>query len=137
MDDLPTCVTFAECFPHQGRRIRIIGVYTKHLIPDEFSEFEGYVRVQMPDYLRGPLLDLPWGPNGRRDPAEVARFEGKHVVVVGGFHSSTPPKPNTSPYGAHYNAPFIDVESIRLAEPHEIPQIGHVKPFRWPSLFDD
>jgi len=134
MEDIPTCVTFAQCYREQAHRIRLIGTYTKHLV---FGRFDGLVHIQMPDCESGPVLDICWGPRGRRREAEIAELEGRYVVVVGRFYLSTGAPPDDPPDASHYDPPFISVESIRLAEPHEIPDLGTVEPFRWPSLYDD
>ena len=97
-------------------------MYTKHVIgPQEHAQWAGHARIQLPDH-DGPLLDLHWSKHGIRDEAEVAAFEGKHVVVDGTFHRETPSKNSEPAHAAHYSWPYISVESIRLAEPAEIPE---------------
>ena len=102
---------------------------------DPLETFAGLAHVEMPDG-ESPVLDVYWSSDGKRDDAEIARYEGRHVVVVGHFFLSTLPPPDAHPFAAHYNPPYISVESIRLAEPHEIPSLGPVAPSRWPSAFD-
>jgi len=138
MNEPPICVTFTELDKHHLHRVKIIGIYVNDwmgLGPVEF--YARHVRIAMPDCRRGPMLNFPWKPEAKRDPDEIARLGGKHVVVVGTYYDGAPPAPGQPAYAANFTPPCMVVESIRLAGPAEIPDLGEVPPYRESFGLDD
>ncbi|HEU0016097.1 MAG TPA: hypothetical protein VFQ45_20635 [Longimicrobium sp.] len=118
MDDtLPTCRTASECDARDGQRIAVVGRY--RFYPDlpgfDYSEAPRAVRIELADGL-GPFLDPFWSPRAIRPRAEIDRYLGREVRVVGLYHRDMPRNPDDPPYASAMGGPCIEVESIEPAD---------------------
>jgi hypothetical protein len=117
MSTLPTCTTHADCMQLDGRRVRVVGLYQRfEMGMGRGREFRGHVQIRLADG-DGPLLGRHWHEESSRDAAELERFEGRRVAVVGTLAAETPPKPGEPEHAARLSiAAILSVESIELAE---------------------
>jgi len=61
-------------------------------------------------------------------------LQGKHVVVVGTYYAAAPPETPQPDYAATFSPPCVVVESLRLAEPDEVPNLGPMDPYEEPLI---
>jgi hypothetical protein len=123
MPKLVTCSTLAECDAHDGERVEVIGVYQRYEMGfGKGRSFAGHVVIALGADGRGPLLERYWHAAAVRDPAELARYEGQRVVVVGRFLHDTPPNPDDPPHAARLSVPaIVDIDSIALDRSPRVP----------------
>jgi hypothetical protein len=114
---VPTCLTLSECSAYDGKRVAIVGIYTPSPPMTPTWREEGLtvpIRIALADHA-GPLLAPYWHQKGIRPRAEIDRYEGKRVRVVGVFHKISPPPPDPR-MGTLGGPCFHPFESIELAE---------------------
>jgi len=107
----------AECVPHDGERVTVVGVYFLHedrprKAYDDESELP--VRIMFGDEI-GPYLEPSWHKESQRPTEEIAHYRGKRVRVTGVFRASSPPPPD--PRSAYRGSACLHpVEGVALAE---------------------
>ena len=57
------------------------------------SVYDGHVAIRLADDTL-VLLYAAWEPKARRDPAEIAHFEGHEVMVIGCLYPKAPSSPS-------------------------------------------
>jgi hypothetical protein len=115
----PRCDTWAACVPHDGERIEITGVYTLYrpFVGHKGADDVTLVRVIPDGGKRGPFLEPYWRAEAARDPAEMARLDGKRVTVLGRLYLTPPPAPDDPGDAASLGGACIHpVERIELVE---------------------
>jgi hypothetical protein len=80
----------------------------------DYTEAPRAVRIELSDG-HGPFLDPFWSESAIRDQAEIDRYLGRRVRVVGIYHNDMPRNPNDPPYASAMGGPCIEVESIEPA----------------------
>jgi hypothetical protein len=115
---LPRCTTYAECEPHDGQRVEVVGVYRVWAPRPGRSADDArsrQVRIALAGSEGGPFLEAGSDPRHLRAAEEIARFRDQRVRVIGRFVRQMP---QTKPAEmAQLGGSCIsDVESIALDE---------------------
>jgi hypothetical protein len=114
--ELAACRTLADCQARDGQRIAVVGVYRHY--PDvpgiDYSAAPRAVRIQLKDGL-GPFLEPFWSPKAIRPAAEIDRYLGTPVTVVGRYHAQMPRNPDDPPDASAMGGPCLEVETIASA----------------------
>jgi hypothetical protein len=106
----------ADVSAHDGELARVFGTYREvdvRMRPEGEPRLVGHVAIELADGKRVSLLPV-WDDDARRPEAEVARFRGRAVVVVGTVEERAPEDPDG---GASPTGPCVwDVKALSLAE---------------------
>lgn len=107
-----TCTTITECRELDGKRVEVLGVYTPWLPGG--SGPTHHIKITLDDST-GPFLEAGHDPRHRRTEAEIRRFSGKRVRVVGTFVRSMPQtKPDHMQQLA--GSCISDIDTLELVE---------------------
>jgi hypothetical protein len=110
------CTTRTECAARDGARVTVVGVYRASPDPEAVvaSDAPRAARLELEDGL-GPFLEPYWSEHAVRSPAEIDRYLGRRVRVVGTYHGEMPKHPTDPPYASAMGGPCVEVESLELA----------------------
>jgi hypothetical protein len=114
-DALPRVTSIDELAARDGAEVRLVGTYVERDVRMKQAPpavHHGHVAIQLAD---GKLVSLlpPWDDDARRPVAEVERFAGRQVEVVGTASRRGVADPDG---GASLMGPTIDeVRALRLA----------------------
>ncbi|MBK6515867.1 MAG: hypothetical protein IPM79_33630 [Polyangiaceae bacterium] len=112
----PLCTTVASCAAQDGTRVAVVGIYRV------FPSYEAVAVADVPRAARleledgdGPDLDPYWSERARRSQAEIDRYLGQRVRVIGTYRKDMPKHPTDPPYASAMGGPCVEVESLELA----------------------
>jgi hypothetical protein len=117
-DNLSACTTIAVCDANDGKQVAVVGTY--RLFPDQpgvdYTGVPRAARIALDDGL-GPFLEPYWHKQAARSDAEIARFVGKKVRVIGRYYREQPRNPDDPPHASSMGGPCLHpVERIELVE---------------------
>ncbi len=114
-DALPTVASSADLITHDGAQARVVGTYVERDVrmkPGLSPVHGGHVALELADGTSVSLLPVHH-KDARRPEAEVARFGGQQVEVVGVVFRKAPADPSG---GASPTGPaVVDVRMLRAA----------------------
>lgn len=95
---LPEVRSLAALAAHDGDRVRIVGTWEAldvRMRPVGGAVYRGHVRVRLADEASAAVLVMPmWSDEARRSVAEVRRYQGRTVAVVGTAVMRAPEAPD-------------------------------------------
>ncbi len=95
---LPEVRSLADLADHDGARVRLVGTWEPvdvRMLALGAPVYRGHVRIRLVDEASAAVLILPmWADAARRSRAEVLRYEGSVVTVVGTAMTRAPEAPD-------------------------------------------
>lgn len=110
------CKDFEEIKAHDGKRIAFEGVYERTAVMKRGGDEEADKKARTVQIVGGGtsvMLEIYYRPKGVRDVAEIEKFQGKRVRVVGTLTARTPTQMEGDiPMQTMIGPAIVDIESI-------------------------